>query len=1188
MTERSLRGPSVSEAGDRAERLRALDANGSFIVEAPAGSGKTALLIHRFLTLLATPGVEEPESIIAITFTRKAAGEMRHRLISALQDANQSSDPDETTSLHEQQTRALARRVLERDRQRDWLLVENASRLHIQTIDSLCASLTRRMPWISRMGAPPQPEENPGYLYAQAARATLELLDSDGANPDRVSALTTLLRHLDNNVRRVAGLLAAMLRRRDQWLRHVVRNPTTDAFREAIESALNGIVTGELEQLERSFPDDALVETVTHARYAAANLIDEGLQSPIVDCLDLDGLPGIGDLKAWLGLGELFLTRNGKRRTQVDRRHGFPPTKEGRIAKRGCLAIRLDDDFLERLHRVRLLPPTAVGDTQWNVLQALVELLPVAVGQLKLAFQATGKVDFAEIAHACRQALGTPEAPTDLAFALDCRIGHLLIDEFQDTSQGQFDLIESLTSDWQSNDGRTLFLVGDPMQSIYRFREAEVGLFLRARQQGVGNVRLIPLRLSVNFRSSSGIVEWVNRALGDAFPAEEDTFTGAVTYTPAVAFDDPHQASVAGTDAGRDRSADRSVRIYPSFDKDSDSEAAEVLEIIRRTRASDAGPGAGTIAVLVRSRGHLIRTVAALRRAGERFRAVEIDALGARPVVRDLLALTRALLHPADRVSWLSVLRAPWCGLTRADLHALAGGDPTSAVWDLMRDPARCQSLSDNGQQRLSRVRGTIGDAIDRRGTMPVRRWVEGVWVGLGGPACLDSRTGLEDAAAFLDLLEESVRGADIEDEREFALAVDKLYARPDVEADEGLQLLTIHKAKGLEFDTVILPGLGRWVRGEDSTLMMWLEYVDRQGIAQLLMAPIRETGSDDDPLYAYLRWVQSIRSEHESTRLLYVAATRARRSLHLLGHAQVARHTDGRSVKPPGSRSLLHKIWASVEDDYRRVLAHGPMADGSSGEGSEDGLVGGPDDGVETPGPVRRRLRLDWEAPRLGPVLEWPPDGAAGSNPANPADPAKTDDGSPVNPTFDWASELQRRVGIVVHSLLQRTYFDSAETGRPQGWNRETVLAALRTEGLDGEKLSEACRRVEGALQGALTDERGRWILSGHEEDRREYAISAVTKGRLQRFVLDRTFVHDGVRWIVDYKTGVHYGGGVEAFLDNERERYRAQLENYAEAIQRIDSRPIRLGLYFPLLRAWREWAFEPSHSVKVPMPGY
>ena len=266
MTERSLRGPSVSEAGDRAERLRALDPTGSFIVEAPAGSGKTALLIHRFLTLLATPDVEEPESIIAITFTRKAAGEMRHRLISALQDANESSDPDETASLHEQQIRALARRVLERDRQRDWRLVENPSRLRIQTIDSLCATLTRRMPWISRMGAPPQPEENPGYLYAQAARATLELLDSDGVNPDRVSALTMLLRHLDNDVRRVAGLLAAMLRRRDQWLRHVVRNPTTDAFRDAIESALNGIVTGELEQLERSFPDDALVETVTHAR----------------------------------------------------------------------------------------------------------------------------------------------------------------------------------------------------------------------------------------------------------------------------------------------------------------------------------------------------------------------------------------------------------------------------------------------------------------------------------------------------------------------------------------------------------------------------------------------------------------------------------------------------------------------------------------------------------------------------------------------------------------------------------------------------------------------------------------------------------------------------------------------------------------------------------------------------------
>ena len=112
------------------------------------------------------------------------------------------------------------------------------------------------------------------------------------------------------------------------------------------------------------------------------------------------------------------------------------------------------------------------------------------------------------------------------------------------------------------------------------------------------------------------------------------------------------------------------------------------------------------------------------------------------------------------------------------------------------------------------------------------------------------------------------------------------------------------------------------------------------------------------------------------------------------------------------------------------------------------------------------------------------------------------------------------------------------------------------------------------------MSDERGRWILSAHEDDSRELAISTVVDGRVRRFILDRTFVDGPTRWIIDYKTSTHEGGGREAFLDNEQERYRAQLENYARAMQHIDSHTIRLGLYFPMLGGWREWAFPNTGS--------
>ena len=92
----------------------------------------------------------------------------------------------------------------------------------------------------------------------------------------------------------------------------------------------------------------------------------------------------------------------------------------------------------------------------------------------------------------------------------------------------------------------------------------------------------------------------------------------------------------------------------------------------------------------------------------------------------------------------------------------------------------------------------------------------------------------------------------------------------------------------------------------------------------------------------------------------------------------------------------------------------------------------------------------------------------------------------------------------------------------------------------------------------------------------RREYALSTVVERKVRRFVVDRTFVDDGVRWIIDYKTSTHEGSGRDAFLDNEQTRYREQMEGYARVMRSLDPRPIRLGLYFPLIQGWREWAFE------------
>ncbi len=1138
---------------DWEQRLRALDPTRSFIVQAPAGSGKTELLIRRFLTLLAR--VDRPEAVVAITFTRKAAAEMRHRIIAALQRA---AGPQPSTP-HEKHTWQLARDALERNNRLNWRLAEHPSRLRIQTIDSLCALLVRQMPWVSRMGAARQPVDDAGYLYERAARLTVASLDTEGTPDDVSEALSKLLAHLDNYVGRIERLLSIMLGSRDQWMRHVAGKsapkpdpapgpdtaPNPAALRAELESTIQRVVEGALQAADASFPAGYRTEAVELARFAAGNLRNEGeaagQKTDLDACSNLQIFPDASaeSLPAWLGLAEMFLTGGGTRRKRLTVKEGFPADAAGRDAKARLADIELDDEAVATLHALRSLPLPRFEETQWEILNALMLLLPLAVDQLRRVFQEEGCVDFTEIAIGARTALGTDSAPTDLAHALDCQIRHLLIDEFQDTSQSQYDLLCRLIRDWQPEDGRTLFLVGDPMQSIYGFREAEVALFLQARKNGIGAVGLTPLTLSVNFRSFPAIVQWVNGAMSEAFPDTEDVLTGAVTYKPAEAF--------------KDTNSDSAVRVHPFLGPDHEAEADRVVEIIDETQAKWPDE---TITVLVLARNHLIGIVSALHRNGKQFRAVEIDALGERPVVQDLMALTQALVHTGNRLAWLSILRAPWCGLTLADLEALAGGETPRAVWDLLRDPERQEGLSPDGRARIGRMIPVLGDAFDRRGRLPLRRLVEGVWTALGGPACLENRTELEDAAAYLDLLEKAQDGLGIPNERKFAEDVSRLFAGADVEASANLQLMTIHKAKGLEFDTVILPGLGRRTRPEEQQLLLWREYMEGDK-SRLLLAPIPGVGGDRDPLYASLQNMNAKKRAHERTRLLYVATTRARKCLHLLGHTNL--DSDDESMKAPDPRTLLAEVWHTVEPEFEAAWeARKKTEDQTDQSETED-----EDDAVDEKlrGVPLRRLPADWNPLPLPENIDLEPQ----------QHPVETGDTGAHHPTFEWASELQRRVGIVVHEMLRRMRVPDR-----MDFSEETVRTALRREGLDGGKLDEAVSRTVSALTNTIRDERGRWILSRHESDEREFELSTMSLGRYRRYIVDRTFVDNGRRWIIDYKTSAHAGGDLEGFLDNERERYRDQLEDYASLIRTRDSRPITLGLYFPLLQGWREWGFE------------
>jgi len=1119
---------------DLAERRRALDCGRSFIVQAPAGSGKTELLIQRFLALLAH--VESPEEVVAVTFTRKAAAEMRRRVLGALERAKAGGGAQGS---HDERTLQVALAAVARDAQLGWGISDNPARLRIQTLDSLAASLTRQMPVLARLGAQPAIEEQPDELYAEAARATIALVEEEGGAGEDVAQL---LAHLDNDVVRVESMLVEMLRRRDHWMR-----PMHGLDRAALEASLESARGEAMARARGRFPEGLAAECAALARYAADHLAAAGQPTRLAAWTSAL-LPGTAqeDEGAWQGIADFLLTKADEWRKSVTVKEGFPPGK-GAAEQRECKswkermarllgALGMHEDLCASLAELRRLPPRAYLESQWRALQAFTRLLPRAVAELKLVFAGRGVADFAELAQAAIAALGAADRPTDLALALDYRIRHLLVDEFQDTSITQFTLVERLTAGWEPGDGRTLFVVGDPMQSIYRFREAEVGQFLKAWREGVGSVALEPVVLEANFRSRPGVIDWVNASFPGVLGSEADPASGAVPYARSLAM--------------REKASEHAVVVHPFFDGNRAGEAACVAAIVAETH--DRNPAA-KIAILVRNRAHLSAIVPALKAAGRKFRAIDIDPLGSRPVVQDLLALTKSLEHLADRKAWLAVLRAPWCGLTLQDLHLLAGVDAPDAagarpqlptVMELLGEGNRVALLSEDGRGRAGRTRDVLAEALRSRLRMPLRERVEGAWLALGGPACVVEPTDLEDAEVFLDLVSAQESAGRIENPAAFDVALGKLYARPDREAGEELQILTIHKAKGLEFDHVILPGLDRPGGKDAKPLLRWIERpVPGMGReSDLMIAPVAETGAEPDPIFRWIEKLDRERARHEDARLLYVAATRARERLHLLACVNVDRAGEP-ALKPPAERVLLARLWPVVETQFRAETPRQAAADGEGGKTALSQSL--------------TRLAANWRLPAPPSPVAWrlPPERETFKSAVE----------------YSWAGENARRMGVVVHRWLQRIAEDALA-----GWDAKRVAAlgpsfrrSLEALGLSGPDLEVATARVAEALAGAVSDEKGRWVLGPHAEARSEYRITMRGPEGFEHLAVDRTFVDaDARRWIVDYKTGAHEGGDAGAFLDREKERYSGQLQRYAAAL----GGDCALGLYFPLMKAWRE----------------
>lgn len=1114
----------MSAVADAAERDRAIDPLASFCVSAPAGSGKTELLIQRYLGLLSR--VQRPEQVLAITFTRKAAAEMRERVMQALREAAEGIP---VASAHQGKTRALAQDALAADSRLGWRLVSDVSRLNIKTIDSFCLSLTRQMPVLSLFGGQATPVDDANALYEEAVDELFAMLDSRHA----VTAdLRALLGHFHNDWERVRTLLVNMLGRRSQWALYIgVRDDPGQSERYLV-AAVEQLVRDELTALSTLFQVHRarLLELM---QYAAANL---GQPVP-------EAFPGseLADIGLWRALRNMLLTSEGRWRKKPNKLQGFPAkgsSEEAALRLEQVAALLVELAELEgaedALNEVALLPEMGAGQTSWRLVVHLAHMLPILAAQLLLVFRRRGAVDHTQVAQSALAALGDDDAPTDLALRLDYRIEHLLVDEFQDTSVNQFELIRKLTRGWPEHNAanpqnpRTLMIVGDAMQSIYGFRDANVGLFFRARDEGFDGLPLEHVQLQCNFRSDAAVIEWVNQTFQRAFPAVDDISTAQVKYSPATAVRPSGQGAA--------------VELHGFVGEDNqDAEVGFICDAIeRQVCAGETG-----IAVLGRQRKHLQLISARLKSLGVPFQAQELDSLSASPVVSDLLNLCYALANDADRVAWLALLRAPWAGLALPDLLTVAKyncvqeqgrGEPIFAT--LCRDDM-LSLLSDEGAVRVAHLRSALSLARAKRDRLALRAWIELAWISLGGPAAAAVETDLEDAESFLRLLEQADSLRIGFDPAWLEERVERQYMSGG-DPDCPVQLMTLHKAKGLEFDRVYIPRLNGVGRGNERELLRWDEHSDAHGNTTFLLAANDMSDSDSPSLYHYLGELGKRKQRREATRLMYVGATRAVRQLHLSAGINWDEKKDVAREPPAGS--LLATIWPAFRSSMQ--LHETEQVPGEQERQS-----------------VLRRLARD-------------------SLPCEYLQPASLPrDNFPERAD----NHFERTLGTVVHLALEELSALGELPERAVEADMCRWRSALQEGGLHGETLANALARLREAIDTTLADrEGGRWLLdSGHLDARSEWALTCVgerfraddrergpeTPGNL---IIDRCFIDkdSGERWIVDYKTSGPADGETEqAFLEQEVETYRDQLRRYREAVSELCDEPVRCALYFTSL---------------------
>ncbi|MFO7592745.1 MAG: UvrD-helicase domain-containing protein [Pseudomonadota bacterium] len=1096
-------------------------------VMASAGTGKTYLLINRLVRLLLSGA--KPDAILAITFTRKAAAEMQSRLSERLLSLASVSDAELTRCLEDMDvspdktTLANARQLFE-------TLLQNRYQVRTTTFHAFCQEILRRFPF--------EADVPPGFELLESGGEQLQgahdaLLTEAGNRPegDLASALQHLLDYCGSLHNLQRALDSFIAHRGDWWAYTETAHDPVRFASERLQQQLG--INPEEDPLE-SFFNQSRMETLAEFADLLRKHPTKG-NNTALDSIATARLPDLSVAQRFEACRDAFLTKQGAPRAR--KASQTQAKKMGVDGEERFLTLHaeLSQAILDTLERL-------TAHRTWHACIAWY----VAGARLLHHYQTFKReqrvLDFNDLEWRTYRLLNHSENALWVQYKLDQRINHLLVDEFQDTNPTQWRLLLPLLQEMAATQGdslRSVFLVGDSKQSIYRFRRAEPRLFHAAHSWLDEHLDARAFPLHISWRSASAIMQCVNRVFGNGGPLDgqlrdfcpHDThhrkLWGEVRLLPLI---EVQEAAQDETEEGvvlplrnpleqpREIAPDDRYRREGRQIADAISRLIESGSVIGD--AENAKPIAyGDIMILVRNRTHISYYEQALRDARIPYIGAERGTLLQSLEVSDMVALLEVLHTPYNNLSLATVLRSPLFACTDEDLMRLAQAG--SGDW-YRRLQAVAATM--NAGDTLAIAATTLQRWRTLTGHIPIHDLLDRIFnegnVLERYQAALPSHlanSAVANLTRFLELALEVDSGR-YPSLGHFLARLEGMRESSDEAPDEApvsgtnsrVRLLTIHASKGLEAPVVILADTAQNSGGDKAyrTLLDWPPESPRPESFLLVGKQEQQPGMVRNRLEQ-----EQQEQQRESANLLYVALTRARQLLFISGVSPTRGDNLGwygvlRQALDPEEKTVADEpciLTTGVPSEYK-----GPRATGKRV--------------VEAPCDPRlsRPLQVVTDHHEIAPSFQEAAYQSAGIS----------------------GEEDGRIRGIVIHRLLQVLSEEKASL-----WPQliRHIAGEFGLEAGDPQFLQwvNECRRL---LQDPQFHEF--FALQNGVESLNEVPIIYRFDKQTVHGIIDRLLLKGDEIWFIDYKTHRHAGtDNCAGLADN----YRQQMGYYARGVRQL-----------------------------------